>query len=119
MAHPSFGVEKVYLVKLKGVLSRQSLGTLRSGPVLAGKRRQGMRVEILHTRNDKTWVEATLREGTNHHLKKAFSSVGHRVLKIKRYRIGPVELGDMKPGEARRLGGAEIAWMMAREARRK
>ena len=36
-----------------------------------------------------------------------------------RYRVGPVELGEMKPGEARRLGGAEIAWMMAREARRK
>ncbi len=119
VAHPSFGVEKVYLVKLKGLVSRESLGALRLGPVFEGKRRQGMRVEILHTRNDKTWVEATLREGVNHHLKKAFFSVGHRVLKIKRYRIGPVELNDMKPGESRRLGGVEIAWMMAREARRK
>lgn len=114
IGHPSYQVEKVYLVKLKGVLTPEAVNNLRAGPVLDGRRRQGMRVEILHSRNDKTWVEATLREGIQHHIKKAFAGVGHRVLKIKRYRIGPVELGEMRPGEVRRLGKPEISWIMAR-----
>ncbi len=43
--------------------------------------------------------------------------MGHRVLKIKRYRVGPVELGEMQPGEARKLGRRDTAWMLERRPR--
>jgi len=115
MAHPSYGVEKVYLVKVKGLVTQESIRKLGEGPMLEGRKRQGVKARVLHVRNDKTWVEVTLREGIHHHIKKVFSGVGHRVLKIKRYRIGPVELGEMNPGDTRKLGRVETTWMMERQ----
>lgn len=115
MAHPSFGVEKIYLVKVKGVTTQEELRELGKGPVLDGRKRQGIKARVLHVRNDKTWVEVTLKEGIHHHIKKVFAGIGHRVLKIKRYRIGTVELGEMKPGETRKLGQTETTWMMERK----
>jgi pseudouridine synthase len=112
VAHPSFGVRKIYLVKVKGRVAPDALGELARGPVLDGRRRRGMQARILHHHNDKTWLEVTLKEGIQHHLKKAFAAVGHRVLKIKRYQVGPVALGELRPGEARRLSREEVAWML-------
>lgn len=113
-AHPSFAVEKVYLVKVKGVVQPAPLRELERGPVLDGRRRQRVRVRILHHRNDKTWLEVILREGIQHHIKKMFAAVGHRVLKIKRYQVGPVELGDLEPGQARKLSQGETEWVRER-----
>jgi pseudouridine synthase len=117
VAHPSFGVEKVYLVKVKGLVQPAALRRLRQGPRLEGQRRQPVRARILHTLNDKTWLEVTLREGIQHHIKKMFAAEGHRVLKIKRYQVGPVELGELEPGQARKLGKSDIATLLGREAR--
>jgi 23S rRNA pseudouridine2605 synthase len=117
VAHPSFGVEKVYLVKVKGLVQPAALRRLGQGPVLEGRRRQTVRARVLNTVNDKTWLEVTLREGIQHHIKKLFAAEGHRVLKIKRYQVGPVELGGLEPGQVRKLGRAEIDALLGRAAR--
>ena len=117
VAHPSFGVDKVYLVKVKGLVQPAALGRLGRGPQLEGRRRQRVRARVLHTLTDKTWREVTLREGIQHHIKKMFAAEGHRVLKIKRYQVGPVELGDLEPGRTRKLGKAEIDALLGRGAR--
>ncbi len=113
VAHPSHGVEKIYLVKVKGLLAPDALARLARGPVLEGRRRRPVRARILHTLNDKTWLEVTLREGIQHHIKKMFAAVGHRVLKIKRYQVGPIELGALEPGQARKLGQADRDALLA------
>lgn len=108
VAHPSHGVSKTYLVKVKGLVTRETLRNLRAGPLIEGKRHRSVGGRVLHTLNDKTWVEVTLREGIHHHIKKMFAELGFRVLKIKRYRIGGVELEDLTPGASRRLNNAEM-----------
>jgi 23S rRNA pseudouridine2605 synthase len=117
VAHPSFGVEKIYLVKIRGLIAPEALRRLGQGPVLDGRRRQAVRARILHTHNDKTWLEVTLREGIQHHIKKMFAAEGYRVLKIKRYQVGPVELGELQPGQSRKLGKAEIEALLGRGPR--
>jgi len=112
VAHPSHAVDKVYLVKVKGLVEDKALAQLAKGPVLDGRRRGKVRARVLHNLTDKTWLEVTLREGINHHIKKMFAQHGHRVLKIKRYRVGPVELGDMRPGQTRRLSGEEVTALL-------
>jgi len=109
VAHPSHSVEKTYLVKVRGLVNPESLKSLRKGPILAGRKKRPVRTHVLHTVNDKTWLEVTLQEGTHHHIKKMFAAEGFPVLKIKRYRIGPVALQNMVPGEIRRLSAREIA----------
>ncbi|MCZ6747691.1 MAG: pseudouridine synthase [SAR324 cluster bacterium] len=112
VAHPSFSVTKTYLVKVRGLLGPGPLQQWAAGPTIDGSRRQPVRARVLHTVNDKTWCEVTLQEGLHHHIKKLFAAIGHPVLKIKRYRIGPVELEDMRPGQSRRLTPAEIGALL-------
>ncbi|MBI3992117.1 MAG: rRNA pseudouridine synthase [Candidatus Lambdaproteobacteria bacterium] len=109
IAHPSHGVEKTYLVKIKGLLEPEELRRLAQGQTMEGRHRRPARVRVLHTINDKTWLEVILREGIHHHIKQMFRKIGHRVLKIKRYQIGPVVLGDMQPGDVRRHSDEELA----------
>jgi len=118
IAHPSQGVAKVYLVKVKGLVSAETLARLREGPHLDGRRRTPVRARVLHTLADKTWLEVTLKEGIQHHIKKMFAQHGHRVLKIKRYSVGPVALEDMRPGELRRLAVREVEALLAPAPRR-
>jgi 23S rRNA pseudouridine2605 synthase len=106
--HPSFGMPRVYLVKVRGIVEQETLRRLAQGVRLEGRVRQPARTRVLHTVNEKTWLEVVLREGIQHHIKKMFDAVGHPVLKIKRYRIGPIELGDLQPGKSRRLGQADM-----------
>ncbi|MDH4247224.1 MAG: rRNA pseudouridine synthase [Deltaproteobacteria bacterium] len=113
VAHPSHSMTKVYLVKVKGVVAPEAVGVLAQGPVLDGKQRRGIRARVLHVVNDKTWLEVTLREGIQHHIKKAFAAVDHRVLKIKRFQVGSVTLEELRPGQSRRLSREEVEHLLS------
>ena len=108
MMHPRHKVSKGYFVKVRGITENNELSGLRKGPVISGRRHQRVRVKILHTVNDKTWLELFLREGTNRQIKKMFQKIGYPVQKIKRFQIGPIMLGDLKSGESRALSPKEI-----------
>jgi len=119
IAHPAYSVEKTYLVKVKGLVQPETLDKLRAGPVVEGKKKQPVKARVLHRLTDKCWTEVTLREGVQHHIKKMFLGLGHRVLKIKRYQVGPVALQDMSAGESRLLSGEELEQLVALTQKRK
>ena len=108
VAHPSHSVAKVYLVKVKGHVAPEPLKRWSEEVWIDGRRQRPVRARALNTVNDKMWCEVELRQGLNRQIKKMFAGLGHPVLKIKRYQIGPVELGDLRPGESRRLSEPEI-----------
>jgi pseudouridine synthase len=107
LMHPKFKVWKSYFVKVKGRVEDAQLAPIRRGITLEERRRQPAKVKVLHFINDKTWLEVSLREGTNQQIKKMLLRVGYPVLKIKRFRIGTLTLGEMNPGESRRLSQDE------------
>lgn len=108
LMHPSKHVWKEYLVKLKGRISQGVLRKLEPGPMIRGKKRQPVKIRFLHYKNEKTWVSVSLQEGLKHHLKLMFMEVGFPVEKIKRYRIGNVELFELRPGQHRLLDAHEV-----------
>ena len=108
LMHPRHKVSKGYFVKVRGIVENKALSDLRKGPVIDDRRHQRVRVKILHTVNDKTWLELFLREGTNRQIKKMFQKIGYPVQKIKRFQIGPIMLGDLQSGESRALSPKEI-----------
>jgi pseudouridine synthase len=118
VAHPSHDVPKTYFVKVKGLVTREHLQALRGGPRIGGRAHRSARARVLHTVGDKTWLEVTLKEGIHHHIKRMFAALGYRVLKIKRYQIGPVALEELAPGECRRLTDEEIAALLGERPRR-
>jgi len=108
LMHPSGHVWKEYLLKLKGKIPMGVLRRLEKGPVIDGKQRQPVKIKFLHHKNEKSWLSVCLQEGVKHHLKKMFRAEGFLVEKIKRYRIGHIELLELKPGESRRITDEQI-----------
>lgn len=107
--HPKYDLWKTYFVKVKGKIDATEIEKLKKGPVFDGKQHRPTKIKPLHTVNDKSWLEVSLQEGKNHHIKKMFKILGYPVLKIKRYSIGSITLGDLEPGTYRKLTPEEIS----------
>jgi 23S rRNA pseudouridine2605 synthase len=109
LMHPRYGVEKTYLVQVAGSPSREDQLKLLEGVWLAEGRVRARRVKRLRTQGESTWLQIVLCEGKNREIRRMLARLGHKVLKLRRLAIGPVRLGDLKPGKARRLTPAELA----------
>jgi len=108
--HPSNRIEKVYLVKIKGILNQTAIKKLEQGILIEGTMTSKAKVRVLKTdkKKDVSMVELIIYEGRNQQVKKMFSAVGHEILKLKRERISFLTLGDLKMGEYRYLNNKEI-----------
>ena len=108
--HPSNNMEKVYLAKLEGVIKGEQINKLKNGVTLDGKVIKASRVKLKKVDNNtnKSLVEITIHEGLNHQVKRMFESVGFRVDKLTRKKIGFFDVADLKSGEYRRLTPKEI-----------
>jgi 23S rRNA pseudouridine2605 synthase len=104
LTHPSFGVEKEYLVETEGTASAGALRRLRRGvdlddgmtaPATVGVVAPGVLRIVIH-------------EGRNRQVRRMCEAVGHRVRRLVRTRIGPVSDPRLKAGQWRALQPAEV-----------
>ena len=109
LTHPRFGHEKEYHVLVEGRPTPQTLRKWRRGVVLEGKRTAPAQVSILRREKDRTWLRVVLREGRKRQIRRVAAMLGHPVYRLIRVRIGPVLLGNLKPGRWRRLLPDEVA----------
>jgi 23S rRNA pseudouridine2605 synthase len=107
LLHPRHHVPKVYLVKLKGVLSEEEIRQLEDGVDLEDGRTNLAIVKKIKKAEENSWIELTIHEGRTHQVKRMLDAVGHRVLRLKRVKFGPLVLGDLPPGEFRYLTDRE------------
>jgi 23S rRNA pseudouridine2605 synthase len=114
MAHPSFELPKTYVAQVEGVVRpatvRQVLEgvTLDDGPV----RPDGFRV--VDSAAGKSMVEVVLHEGRNRIVRRLLAHVGHPVVRLSRVAIGPIQIGDLRPGALRELTPAELGDLLDR-----
>jgi 23S rRNA pseudouridine2605 synthase len=101
-------VPKTYLVKIKGVLAPEQEEEFRTGIPLSGQRTAPAGLKMIR-RGDNPWYEVKLIEGRNQQIRIMFKHLGHLVEKLRRVRIGTVELGTLKPREFRFLTEQEVA----------
>ncbi len=110
LTDPLHHVPKTYHVRVSGVPAAEALRALREGVDLGqGESSQPARVRSLGSTRDGTWLEIVLREGKNRQIRRMCAAVGHDVLDLARVRVGRLDLGDLAPGEWRRLDRAETA----------
>jgi 23S rRNA pseudouridine2605 synthase/16S rRNA pseudouridine516 synthase len=101
LAHPSFGVTKVYIAKVRGTVTPQTIGRLtrgidlEDGPIAADKAR------LLDRSRDTSLVELTLHSGRNRIVRRMMAEVGHPVAELVRRQFGPLHLGSLPVGRAR------------------
>jgi pseudouridine synthase len=107
LMHPSRGVEKTYLAKVKGQPEPDVLSRLCRGIPLDGRRTGPARVRVVR-RGDNAWLEITIGEGRNRQVRRMFQAVGHPVQRLRRVAYGGVLLGRLPVGHLRPLHEAEV-----------
>ena len=108
LSHPSFEIEKVYLVEVQGVMGNADLRQLKRGVMLEDGFIAPTKLKMISRTGAKTLVEITLESGRNRIIRRMMEAVGFPVLSLTRLRIGPIRLGDLASGQTRELTGAEL-----------
>ena len=110
-------IPKTYLVKVNGPLAPEQEQVFREGVPLGGRRTAPAGLKLLR-RAQNPWYEVRLIEGRKNQIREMFKYFGRLVEKLKRVRIGFLELGPIKPGEFRYLTPGEVERFRKAVARR-
>lgn len=105
LTHPRYEVPKTYQATLHSPIADRDLERLRSGVELDDGPTGPTEMKRLGDRE----IEITLREGRNRQVRRMVEAVGNRVVALRRVRFGPLGLGDLKEGQARRLSENELS----------
>jgi 23S rRNA pseudouridine2605 synthase len=103
VAHPRYGVDKEYFVKIQGKMDEERLQSILKGVKDFGETLKARRVTIVYEAPKNQWLLVVMNEGRYREIRRMFWRIGYYVLKIKRIRIGPITLGKLRPGQARPL----------------
>ena len=104
---PASHVSKTYLVKIKGLLTPEQEEQFRTGIPMHGRRTAPAGLRILK-KTQNPWYEVRLIEGRQNQIRVMFKHFGHLVEKLKRIRIGFLDLGALKAGVYRTLTNSEV-----------
>ncbi len=120
LTHPRHGVPKTYVVQVAGEPSDEDLKKLTKGIWLSDGRVRADQVRRLKRQGKSRWLEIVLSQGRNRQIRRMLARLGHKVMKLKRTKIGPISDPSLKPGQYRPLRPDELqALREAAAARRK
>ena len=110
LTHPSRDIEKEYVAKIKGFLTKEETTKLCNGVLLNGIKTKPayFKMKKYDKKTDTAYVRVIITEGRNHQVKDMFKSVGKDVLKLTRERYAFLDLGNLKSGEYRKLTIKEV-----------
>jgi 23S rRNA pseudouridine2605 synthase len=108
VAHPRHLLEKEYHVAVPGRVTESGLRALRSGVEIDGRMTAPAQVSMLRFDGRTTWLSIAIHEGRNRQIRKMLQSLGYRVERLVRVRIGPIRLGSIPQGSYRHLTTSEI-----------
>ena len=126
LTDPRYGHVKVYWAQVERVPSEEALGRLSQGVWIKGRQTRPAEVELLvgdarpqvaprtppiepGAHVETAWLRLILREGRKRQVRHMTAAIGHPTLRLLRVQIGPIELGELAPGEWRALTQEEIA----------
>ncbi len=122
LTHPSHEVERVYEAIVVGAPADAELEKLRRGVFLDGRRTASAAVRRGGTsgkgQKPLTKLTITLHEGRNRQVRRMCASIGHPVRRLTRVKMGPIGLGDLRPGQWRDLTPKEVEKLKAAAAER-
>jgi 23S rRNA pseudouridine2605 synthase len=108
LTHPSYGVKKVYHVRVAGHPTIHHLRQLEEGFYFADGYAKVAGVKLRKRLGGCTELLITLDEGRNREIRRLLARIGHKVLNLTRVAFGPLKLGTMVKGEFRRLNPDEV-----------
>ncbi len=112
LAHPSFGVTKVYIAKVEGAVTAQTIAKLTKGIELDDGFIAADKARLLDTSRGSSLVELTLHSGRNRIVRRMLAAVGHPVTELVRRQFGPLHLGTLPAGKTRDLSKIELGALL-------
>ncbi len=109
LTHPKYEVPKTYRARLGKPARESELRRLREGVELEDGPTAPAQVKAVGDRE----IEIVLREGRNRQVRRMVEAIGNRVVALNRIAFGPLRLGNLAEGKARRLTEREIAELRA------
>jgi 23S rRNA pseudouridine2605 synthase len=104
---PATHVVKTYVVKVNGPLTAEQEAKFREGVPLGGQRTAPAGLKLIR-RAENPWYEVRLTEGRQNQIRLMFKNFGRLVEKLRRVRVGFLELGPLEPGKFRHLTPSEV-----------
>jgi 23S rRNA pseudouridine2605 synthase len=109
LTHPRFGHDREYRVLLDRAPDREQIEAWRAGVVLPdGAKARAAEVWVQKAEGRGAWIGVILREGRKRQIRETARTLGLRVRRLVRVRIGGLKLGSLGPGEWRVLSSDEV-----------
>ena len=108
LMHPRYNVEKTYLVLVAGDPAPDDLKKLLQGVWLSEGHVKARHVKRLRKQGKSTWLRIILSEGKNREIRRMLAKLDHKVLRIRRIEIGPLDIGSLASGKSRPLTSQEL-----------
>lgn len=107
--HPKHELIKWYQAKVKGTPSKRDMRALEEGIDIGGFVTSPAKARVLEKQEGCTVVLLGIHEGRNRQVRRMFGAIQHPVMDLKRVILGPLELGNLEPGECRPLSKRELS----------
>jgi 23S rRNA pseudouridine2605 synthase len=108
LTHPSFGVIKTYLVEVSGSAGKGLERALKTGVELEDGPVKADSVKVLESTPGRAVIELSIHEGRKHVVRRALEALDHPVTRLVRTAVGPIKLGNLRPGARRHLQREEV-----------
>lgn len=108
LTHPSYEVEKEYLVVTADPVPEHEIRRLRNGIRLEEGITAPARIKHLGEVAGGYAYSLAIHEGKKRQVRRMFQAVGHPVLSLTRVRVKDLQLGQLRPGEVRALTAREL-----------
>lgn len=109
LTDPANAVLRTYAVTVAGLVTEEELRRATAGIMDEGELLKPAKVTLRKSSGRETHLMVELTEGKNREIRRLFAAIGHEVTKLKRISFGTFELGDLQPGEFRRLSQEEVS----------
>jgi 23S rRNA pseudouridine2605 synthase len=110
VTHPRHHLAKEYEVVVRGDVSKAQLAAMRGGMTLAeGDKLAPVEAEVTAVEAGNAKLRLVLRQGVNRQIRRMCRDMGLTIMRLRRTRLGPLTLGKLPPGEARRLTSEEVS----------
>lgn len=113
VTHPRYGIRKVYLAEVAGLVSRSTVKGLERGVELEDGPARALRARLVGTNDGRSQIEIIMGEGRKREVRRMMDALGYPMLRLVRTAIGPISDPNLKPGQWRRLTSQEIAQLMS------
>ena len=110
LTHPKYEIEKTYLAKIEGILTKEDIDIIKNKLTIEGRRVlvKCFKIRKKDYEKNSSLIEIGIVEGRNHIVKKIFASLKHPVEKLSRIRYGFLEIGNLRSGDYRELSLKEV-----------